>query len=188
VIGGVVSRATTPGGHEQLRLRAPDHQQPGALMPNAFLLPMNKTAAWWAKDWMERHTYFPAALRRRGRMKNEGPRAGIAAGISCLLRRTYKSTTEPAPEGAYDFVTYFECADADVPTFHQVCASLRDVAKNPSGSSCARGRCGTAAVSPPGPTSSRAVRHERGRVTGRSDRCSEASSRALRPASAVRGP
>jgi hypothetical protein len=26
---------------------------------------------------------------------------------------------------------YFECADADVPTFHQVCASLRDVARNP---------------------------------------------------------
>jgi hypothetical protein len=28
-------------------------------------------------------------------------------------------------------VTYFECADADVPTFHQVCAALRDVARNP---------------------------------------------------------
>jgi hypothetical protein len=48
-----------------------------------------------------------------------------------VLRRTYKSETEPAAEGAYDFVTYFECADADVPIFHQVCASLRDVAKNP---------------------------------------------------------
>ncbi len=33
-------------------------QQHGAAMPNAFLIPMNKTAAWWAKDWMERHTYF----------------------------------------------------------------------------------------------------------------------------------
>jgi hypothetical protein len=28
-------------------------------------------------------------------------------------------------------VTYFECADADVPTFHAVCAALRDVRKNP---------------------------------------------------------
>jgi hypothetical protein len=28
-------------------------------------------------------------------------------------------------------VTYFECADADVPTFHEVCAALRDVKKNP---------------------------------------------------------
>ena len=47
------------------------------------------------------------------------------------MRRTYKNPTEPAPEGAYDFVTYFECADADVPTFHAVCAALRDVARNP---------------------------------------------------------
>jgi hypothetical protein len=53
------------------------------------------------------------------------------AGIACLMRRTYKTETEPAPEGAYDFVTYFECADADVPTFHRVAASLRDVDRNP---------------------------------------------------------
>jgi hypothetical protein len=39
--------------------------------------------------------------------------------------------TEPAPEDAYDFLTYFECADADVPTFHAVCAALRDVSRNP---------------------------------------------------------
>jgi len=38
---------------------------------------------------------------------------------------------EPAPAGTYDFFTYFECADADVPIFHAVCASLRDVEKNP---------------------------------------------------------
>ena len=29
-------------------------QQNGTDMPNAFLLPMKKTAAWWQKDWMER--------------------------------------------------------------------------------------------------------------------------------------
>ena len=80
---------------------------------------------------MERHTYFLPRYDDDGRMKNEGHALASAAGISCLLRRTYKSTIEPAPEGAYDFVTYFECADADVPTFHQVCASLRDVARNP---------------------------------------------------------
>jgi hypothetical protein len=39
--------------------------------------------------------------------------------------------TEPAPAGAYEFVSYFECADKDVATFHEVCAALRDVAKNP---------------------------------------------------------
>jgi len=106
-------------------------QQPGAVMPNAFLVPMSKTAAWWAKDWMERHTYFLSRYDDAGRMTSEGHALAAAAGISCLLRRTYKHPTEPAPEGRYDFVTYFECADADVPTFHRVCASLRDVAKNP---------------------------------------------------------
>ena len=106
-------------------------QQPGPAMPNAFLFPMSKSAAWWAKDWMERHTYFLPRYDDDGRMRSEGHALVSAAGISCLLRRTYKSLTEPAPEGSYDFVTYFECGDADVPTFHQVCASLRDVAKNP---------------------------------------------------------
>ncbi|PYN76191.1 MAG: hypothetical protein DMD96_26030 [Candidatus Rokuibacteriota bacterium] len=106
-------------------------QQPGAVMPNAFLVPMSKTAAWWAKDWMERHTYFLSRYDDAGRMTSEGHALAAAAGIPCLLRRTYKHPTEPAPEGRYDFVTYFECADADVPTFHRVCASLRDVAKNP---------------------------------------------------------
>ena len=47
------------------------------------------------------------------------------------IDRRYKNPAEPAPPGAYDFITYFECADADVPTFHGVCAALRDVTKNP---------------------------------------------------------
>jgi hypothetical protein len=106
-------------------------QQPGPAMPNAFLLPLSKTSAWWAKDWMERHTYFLPRYDDEGRMKSEGHALAAAAGIPCLLRRTYRHPTESAPEGTYDFVTYFECADADVPTFHQVCASLRDVSKNP---------------------------------------------------------
>jgi hypothetical protein len=132
VLGGVVRPRTYTGA--AMNNFAYAHQvvqQPGRVMPNAFLIPMSKTAAWWAKDWMERHTYFLPRYDDDGRMKSEGHALASAAGISCLLRRTYKSATEPAPDGAYDFVTYFECADADVPTFHQVCASLRDVARNP---------------------------------------------------------
>lgn len=106
-------------------------QQPGRLMPNAFLIPMRKTAAWWEKDWMARHTYFLPRYDEAGAMVSQGHALAAAAGIPCLLRRTYKHMTEPAPEGAYDFVNYFECADADIPTFHAVCAALRDVRKNP---------------------------------------------------------
>jgi hypothetical protein len=132
VVGGVVRPRTYTGAAMQNFAYA--HavvQQPGSLMPNAFLLPMSKTAAWWAKDWMERHTYFLPRYDDDGRMRSEGHALASEAGIACLLRRTYKGAAEPAPEGAYDFVTYFECADADVATFHQVCASLRDVARNP---------------------------------------------------------
>jgi len=131
ILGGVVRPMTYTGN--AMHNFAYAHrvlQQSGTLMPNAFLFPMSKTAAWWAKDWMERHTYFLPRYDD-GRMVNEGHALASAAGIACLMRRTYKHETEPAPPGRYDFVTYFECADADVPTFHEVCASLRDVAKNP---------------------------------------------------------
>jgi hypothetical protein len=132
VLGGVVRPKTYTGA--AMNTFAYAHAvvpQPGRVMPNAFLIPMSKTAAWWAKDWMERHTYFLPRYDDDGRMTSEGHALASAAGIPCLLRRTYKSAAEPAPGGAYDFVTYFECADADLATFHQVCASLRDVARNP---------------------------------------------------------
>jgi hypothetical protein len=85
---------------------------------------MKKTAAWWEKHWMERHTYFLPRYEG-GRMTHQGHALAPEAGIRCLMRRTYRS------EGDYDFLTYFECADEGVPVFHQVCASLRDVKKNP---------------------------------------------------------
>ncbi len=106
-------------------------QQPGGVMPHAFLVPLSKTAEWWRKDWMERHTYFLPRYDDQGRMVNEGHALATEAGIAHLLRRTYRHVTEPAPAGAYDFVTYFECGDAGVPVFHQVCAALRDVTRNP---------------------------------------------------------
>ena len=132
VIGGVVRpKVYTGAAMNNFAYAHQVVQQPGRVMPNAFLLPMSKVAAWWTKDWMERHTYFLPRYDDDGRMRSEGHALASSAGIACLLRRTYKATAEPAPEGAYDFVTYFECADADVPTFHQVCDALRDVARNP---------------------------------------------------------
>jgi len=106
-------------------------QHPGSLMPNAFLAPQSKTADWWRKGWMERHTYFLPRYDDHGRMTSDGHALAAADGIACLLRRTYRHPVEPAPDGQYDFITYFECGDADVATFHKVCAALRDVARNP---------------------------------------------------------
>jgi hypothetical protein len=132
VLGGVVRPPSFTGaamhnfayGHRLV-------QQPGTTAPHAFLVPMSKTAAWWRKDWMERHTYFLPRYDDAGRMTHQGHALASAAGIAALMRRTYKHPAEPAPTGAYDFVTYFECADDAVPTFHEVCAALRDVARNP---------------------------------------------------------
>lgn len=106
-------------------------QQPAATMPNAFVVPMSKAAAWWGMDWMQRHTYFLPRYDSSGRMLHEGHALAAAAGIAVLLRRTYKSVPEPAPDGAYDFVNYFECADRDIPRFHEVMEALRDDARNP---------------------------------------------------------
>jgi hypothetical protein len=132
VLGGVVRPMMYTGG--AMHNFAYAHrvlQQPGGAAPHAFLVPMSKTAAWWKKDWMERHTYFLPRYDDAGRMVHHGHALAAAAGITALMRRTYKHPGAPAPSGAYDFVTYFECADEAVPVFHEVCAALRDVAKNP---------------------------------------------------------
>src|SRR5215467_799906 len=59
VLGGVVRPMTYTGN--AMHNFAYAHrvlQQPGPLMRDAFIIPMSKTAEWWQKDWMERHTYF----------------------------------------------------------------------------------------------------------------------------------
>jgi hypothetical protein len=106
-------------------------QQPASTTPNAFIVPVSKTADWWQKDWMERHTYFLPRYDDAGQMCSEGHALAAARGIPCLLRRTYQSLAQPAPAGDFDFISYFECADADVPVFHDVCGALRDVTRNP---------------------------------------------------------
>jgi hypothetical protein len=132
VLGGVV-RPMSYTGQAMYNFAYAERvlQQPGGAAPHAFLLPMSKTAAWWQKDWMERHTYLLPRHDDAGRRVSRGHALASAAGVSSLMRRTYKSPVEPAPAGAYDFLTYFECADDGVATFHAVCAALRDVADNP---------------------------------------------------------
>jgi hypothetical protein len=106
-------------------------QQRASAAPNAIIVPMSKTADWWKKGWMERHTYFLPRYDDSGRMLNEGHALAAEPGIEVLLRRTYKHESMPAPDGAYDFLNYFECADSALPIFEEVCARLRDVQRNP---------------------------------------------------------
>lgn len=106
-------------------------QQSGPRMPNAFLLPLSKTAAWWNKSWMERHTYILPRYADSGELLAEGHARVCEPGIASLYRRTYKQEAEPAPADSYDFINYFECADAHVPTFNAICDALRDERRNP---------------------------------------------------------
>jgi hypothetical protein len=131
VLGGVVRPMTYTGA--AMHNFAYAHrvlQQPARVAPHAFLVPMSKTAAWWQKDWMERHTYFLPRYDG-GRLVNQGHALASAAGIASLMRRTYKHPREPAPDGAYDFLTYFECDGTGIPVFLEVCAALRDEVRNP---------------------------------------------------------
>jgi hypothetical protein len=106
-------------------------QQSAAVMPSVFLVPMSKTAEWWDKHWMEQHTFFLPRYDDAGRMLSEGHTLAASAGIGCLLRRTYKHPAPPAADGDYDFISYFECADDDIPVFRRVHDALRDMARNP---------------------------------------------------------
>jgi hypothetical protein len=118
-------------------------QETGPDMPHAFIVPMSKTPAWWAKSWMERHTYFLPRYDEHGHMLNEGHALTAAPGIPHLMRRTYKHAAEPAPDGAYDFVNYFECSDEDVPVFHSVAPRYATSQETPSGALSAKARRGT---------------------------------------------
>jgi hypothetical protein len=106
-------------------------QQPGHAAPHAFFIPLRKSAEWWRKDWMERHTYILPRYDDDGRMRSKGHALSAEAGVAALMRRTWRHEREPAPDGAYDFLNWFECAEKDVKTFHAVCAALRNAEQNP---------------------------------------------------------
>jgi hypothetical protein len=132
VLRGVVRPTSFTGGAMQnFAYQSQRQQESGGAMPNAFIVPTSRTPQWWTKNWMERHTYFLPRYDDLGRMLSEGHALVAAFAIPHLMRRTYKHITVPAPAGEYDFLNYFECADDRVPMFHEVCAALRDVARNP---------------------------------------------------------
>ena len=141
VIGGVVRpRTYYRRGHEQLRLRAPGRAAARTSHAQRLSDPDEqdgrrggRRTGWSAIPTSCRATTTTAACRTKGTRSPRPP-----ASRACFGEPT-SAATEPAPEGTYDFVTYFECADADVPTFHQVCDALRDVAQEPGMEVRARG-------------------------------------------------
>jgi hypothetical protein len=103
----------------------------GKRLPLGVVTPQKKTADWWAMHWMRRESFFLPRYNDRGEIVAPGHALVAEAGIPCINRRLYHAPDGYGGQNNYDFVGYFEFADADAPVFRTVMAGLRDVARNP---------------------------------------------------------
>ena len=103
----------------------------GKRLPLGVVTPQNKTADWWTMHWMRRESFFLPRYDDRGDVVAPGHALVAEAGIPCINRRLYHAPEGYGQQVGYDFVGYFEFADADAPVFRTVMAGLRDVARNP---------------------------------------------------------
>ena len=93
--------------------------------------PQNKTADWWAMDWMHRESFFLPRYDTQERLVAKGHALAAAAGVPYIVRRNVHAPERYGCEGLYDFVPYFEFAEEHAPIFRAVMAALRDTAQNP---------------------------------------------------------
>jgi hypothetical protein len=93
--------------------------------------PQNKTPAWWGMDWMRRESMFLPRYDDHGQILTKGHALAAEAGIPCINRRLYHAPDGYGRQGSYDFIGYFEFAEADAPVFRAVMAGLRDATQNP---------------------------------------------------------
>lgn len=105
--------------------------KPGGQCPLGVVTPQNKTAAWWAMDWMYRESFFLPRYDAQENLIAEGHALAAAVGIPCITRRLVHAPDGYGREGQYDFIGYFEFAEAHASTFRAVMTALRDVAQNP---------------------------------------------------------
>jgi hypothetical protein len=103
----------------------------GRLSRNAIIIPIRKTADWWQKSALERHSYFYPHVDHASASPVKGHAQAAERGIPSLFRRVYHNPDGYEREHEYDFVTYFECDDDALPVFDQVMNSLRDFHQNP---------------------------------------------------------
>jgi len=105
--------------------------RPGAACPLGVVTPQNKTPEWWAMDWMRRESFFLPRYDDRGKIIAQGHALASAAGIPCITRRLVHHPDGYGLGTGYDFIGYFEFAEADASVFREVMAGLRNRAQNP---------------------------------------------------------
>ncbi|MBO18985.1 MAG: hypothetical protein CL732_00405 [Chloroflexi bacterium] len=103
----------------------------GETHPLAAVTPMNKTDAWWQMDFLHRESFFLPRYDENENMVVKGHALASAAGVPSINRRLVHAPEGYGLQGNYDFVGYFEFAEADAPVFREVMAGLRDTQQNP---------------------------------------------------------
>ena len=104
---------------------------PGGKYPLAAVTPLNKTDAWWEMDFMHRESFFLPRYDENENMVVKGHTLASADGVPHIIRRLVHAPEGYGLKGNYDFVGYFEFAEADAPIFRQVMEALRDTKQNP---------------------------------------------------------
>ena len=104
---------------------------PGSAHPLGVVTPMNKNADWWGMDWMHRESFFLPRYDANESMILKGHALAADAGIACITRRLVHAPEGYGKEDGYDFVGYFEFAEADASTFSAVMEALRHTEQNP---------------------------------------------------------
>lgn len=90
----------------------------------AVLIPVRKSAAWWALPADDRAAHFRHRPEHRGH-------TAIGAGYADRVYRKLYHTRYAVDTADHDFLTYFEFARADAGAFGELLAGLRDPAANP---------------------------------------------------------
>ena len=124
------NRYTSAALHEYAYTSAAGRQS-GTATANVIIIPMSKSADWWSMDTLERHVYFYPHIDQRSGRPVSGHANAAEHGIGTIYRRLYHNPDGYQRANEYDFVTYFECADAQLPTFDLVRQALRDERRNP---------------------------------------------------------
>tara|TARA_B100002049_G_scaffold35099_1_gene22973 strand:+ start:1528 stop:2340 length:813 start_codon:yes stop_codon:yes gene_type:complete len=103
----------------------------GEKFPLAAVTLMNKTDDWWQMDFLHRESFFLPRYDENEEMVVKGHALASAMGVPDINRRLVHSPDGYGLGGSYDFVGYFEFAEADAPVFREVMAGLRDTVQNP---------------------------------------------------------
>jgi hypothetical protein len=107
------------------------HRKSGRVCQHAIIVPMRKSAEWWHKDVLERHTYFYPHVDRGTGTHVPGHAKLAEPGLGAFYKRMYHNPDGYSRTGEYDFIGYFECGDDGLSAFTQICLALRDPSLNP---------------------------------------------------------